>query len=294
MYSYNQRTHMGYARYILKSIYYIERHLTDALSISNVASEASYSMYHFHRLFQSVTGETPGSYIRKRRLTEAAGELVSSERAIIDIAMDYQFGSQEAFTRAFQKLFGISPGRFRKSGDLRCARLTPDTVKMRLMHYRGGSSMTPKMVELGKLFMVGMGYYGDNEQGEIPRLWSKFCPKMDTIANRKGCCAYGLCIEPDDYKETGIFEYVAALEVESLKEIPLGMVGKVIPANRYAVFTHKGPITGLRDTYENIYGKWVKDADLQVISGYDFELYDDRFKGTEDADSEIDIYIPMK
>lgn len=154
--------------------------------------------------------------------------------------------------------------------------------------------MVPEFVRLEKMFLVGMTYYGDNEHGEIPALWGRFGARMNRITNKKGFCAYGLCIEPDDYEETGKFQYIAALEVESLDTIPLEMVGKVLPAADYAVFTHKGPVTGLRETYEKIYGTWIAETDMEVIKGYDFELYDDRFKTPDDPESEIDIYIPIR
>lgn len=70
-----------------------------------------------------ATDETPGSYIRKRRLSEAVRQLLTSKSRILDIALDYQFDSQAAFTRAFRAMFAISPGSYRKRQWF--ARLTP-------------------------------------------------------------------------------------------------------------------------------------------------------------------------
>jgi AraC family transcriptional regulator len=284
---------MSYAREIFKAIRYIESRLTEEIILERVAASASYSMYHFHRLFHSLTGATPGEYIRIRRLTKAAERLVMTKQTILEIALAFQFGSQEAFSRSFQKVFGMPPGRYRKTGVLSCPSLSPDTVKMQLMHVRGGGKMKPEIITLEKKFVIGLNYYGDNEQAEIPHLWYVFSRKRQEIKNKKGWCAYGLCIEPEDYESTGEFHYVACLEVEDLNDIPLEMVGKVIPANTYAVFTHKGPVSGLRDTYAAIYGTWVKETDMTVIRGFDFELYDDRFTSPDDPGSEIDIYIPI-
>ncbi|UYO99245.1 helix-turn-helix transcriptional regulator [Oceanotoga sp. DSM 15011] len=71
-------------------------------------------MYHFHRIFNELTGETLKSYIRKRRLTEASKDLLNCNNSIIDIAFDYGFESQESFTRAFKKVFKVTPGKYRK------------------------------------------------------------------------------------------------------------------------------------------------------------------------------------
>ncbi|WP_374016892.1 helix-turn-helix domain-containing protein [Paenibacillus thiaminolyticus] len=94
---------------IESAVQYIETHLKEPLHADEVARHVHISYYHFHRLFHAMTGETIGDYIRKRRLTEASLELMGTRRPILDIAVDYQFESHEAFTRAFKKVFGLSP-----------------------------------------------------------------------------------------------------------------------------------------------------------------------------------------
>ena len=109
---------MDYIHPINRAIDYIEANLAQELDLSAVAAAAGYSPFHLSRLFRAMTGETPGGYIRKRRLSEAARQLVTSNRRILDIALDQHFGSQAAFTRAFRAAFGISPGAYRKRGRL--------------------------------------------------------------------------------------------------------------------------------------------------------------------------------
>ena len=101
-----------------QSIDYIENHLTHPATVEEIAAAAGYSRHHFSRIFLTATGLTPNSYLRKRRLSEAARELVTTPRRILDIALDYQFGSQEAFTRSFRREFGINPGLYRQKGRL--------------------------------------------------------------------------------------------------------------------------------------------------------------------------------
>ncbi|MCE7987166.1 MAG: GNAT family N-acetyltransferase [Caldilinea sp. CFX5] len=101
------------------AITHLENHLTAPTSITEAAASVGYSRYHFSRLFLAVTGITPVAYLRKRRLTEAARELAISSKRILDIALDYQFQSQEAFTRSFKQEFGVSPGFYRMQKRLR-------------------------------------------------------------------------------------------------------------------------------------------------------------------------------
>ena len=86
---------------ILKSIEFIENNLKNELSVLRVANETHYSLYHFIRLFQNVTGYSPMMYLQLRRLCEALKELKNTDKKIIEIALEYQFNSHAAFTRAF-------------------------------------------------------------------------------------------------------------------------------------------------------------------------------------------------
>ena len=83
--------------------------MKEELSVLDMANSAHYSLYHFVRLFQSVTGYSPKTYLQQRRLSEALKELKNTDKKIIEIAFDYQFNSHEAFTRAFKKQFGVNP-----------------------------------------------------------------------------------------------------------------------------------------------------------------------------------------
>ncbi len=104
---------MNYCENIQKSLDFIEQYLKDDIDINTVIRQSGFSTTHFYRIFQALIRETVKDYIRKRRLSEAAIDIVTSDKRIIDIAFDYCFNSQEVFTRAFAQLFGITPGRYR-------------------------------------------------------------------------------------------------------------------------------------------------------------------------------------
>jgi AraC-like DNA-binding protein len=100
---------------IEKSIEFIEDNLIERISLEDLAKRTFLSKYHYHRVFHELVGETVMEYVRKRRLTEAAKELVETNAKIVDVALKYQFSSQEAFSRAFKRMFNVSPGEFRKA-----------------------------------------------------------------------------------------------------------------------------------------------------------------------------------
>lgn len=275
------------------AIDYIEANLRQTISMERVAAEAGYSRFYFGRLFRATVGETPGSYVRKRRLSEAAHELVTSKRRILDIALDYQFQSQAAFTRSFKRLFGINPGDYRRKRQLMGVAPRARLSYEKPVHLNGGISMEPRIVEKGPIKLIGMVTYGDNAKGKIPQLWERFMPKIELVQNRiNPQIAYGVEFYPDEFPDVWQFYYMAAVEVDSLDDIAIQMVGKSLPANTYAVFTHRGPINKLKLTFEYIYRTWLPKSGYQQAAAYDFECYDERYRDDDEA-SEIDIHMPI-
>lgn len=104
---------MHHEETIQRTIRWIESHLHEPLSINNLDAVTGFSKYHFHRIFQASVGMSVTAYIRMRRLANAASLLLNTMERIIDIAFHYQFESQEAFTRAFKKSYGLPPGQYR-------------------------------------------------------------------------------------------------------------------------------------------------------------------------------------
>ncbi|EKH2428435.1 helix-turn-helix domain-containing protein, partial [Escherichia coli] len=88
---------------------WIEHNLDQSLLLDDVANKAGYTKWYFQRLFKKVTGVTLASYIRARRLTKAAVELRLTKKTILEIALKYQFDSQQSFTRRFKYIFKVTP-----------------------------------------------------------------------------------------------------------------------------------------------------------------------------------------
>lgn len=93
---------------------YIEAHLQEPITLSNLARTARYSPWHAARVFKECTGKTPFEYVRMRRLSLAAERLSHTSELVIDVALDFLFDSHDGFTRAFTKQFGVTPTRFRE------------------------------------------------------------------------------------------------------------------------------------------------------------------------------------
>lgn len=105
---------MQYESIINKTINYIEKHLEHPLTVEEIAEQAGFSKFHFHRIFLEEVGMSITEYIRMRRMANAAVALLFTNNRILDIALNYHFESQEAFTRAFKKYYHLPPGKYRK------------------------------------------------------------------------------------------------------------------------------------------------------------------------------------
>ncbi len=108
---------MEYINRLQQAIDYAESHLEENISIDDLASVACYSRSHFIWLFDCVTRLGPMEYVRKRRLTEAAAA-IKRNASLMDVALQYNFSSQDTFTRSFHHEFGIPPGVYQKSTGL--------------------------------------------------------------------------------------------------------------------------------------------------------------------------------
>lgn len=115
-----QRLRAEYTVRMNRVLDYIETHLHSEMSLSTLAAVASFSRYHFHRLFRAVVGETINRYVRRVRLEKAAAMLTNNRATpVTDIALDCGFSNSATFARAFRERFGYSASEWRAQTDVR-------------------------------------------------------------------------------------------------------------------------------------------------------------------------------
>jgi len=107
-----------YERRINKAIDFITSHLVENPSLDEIAEAASFSKFHFHRLFQAHVGESVTEFTRRLRLEKSAAQLhFDRTKDITSIALDCGFSSSQNFAKAFKKHFAMSPTEYRETNE---------------------------------------------------------------------------------------------------------------------------------------------------------------------------------
>ena len=279
---------------------YVESHLGEEITVEEVARAAGYSYYHLTRQFSAVLGESVGSYIKKRRLADAAKKLLYTDKRVLDIALENGFGSPEAFSRVFKAAYKVSPHAYRKNRlDLFIA--AKDGLSPRQLRHRAQNvTVHPKIVELPVIQAAGLRGQTTLRDNVLPQLWQRFNAVAHRIPNRPANGrGFGICEACSEGNSLAVmnrdvlFSEVAAAEVDSFDGLPKDFVPKQIGGGRYAVFTHRGSTALVQDTFNYIWGTWFLSTRETLADREDFELYDHRYLGYDHPDSELDIYIPI-
>lgn len=296
---------MSYILSIQKALDYIEEHLHEDIILEEVAASASYSYYHFQRIFKAVLGCSLKHYIKSRRLTCAAYEIIQTNKRILEIALKYRFESHEAFTRAFKQQFSILPAHYRKRrpyinlvGPQHISELFPKDANKDVL-----TTITPIKVSRGAFYVVGIeqralelaGSPNRSQTTElnIPNLWKNFNTRLDEIEGRVDpFVSYGIG------KPTGggvQFSYMAGVEVESPNiKVPKGMICFQVPGGSYAAFSHNGPASKISKLTNYIYSSWIPNSPFQLNFGVEIEVYDQRETKVEANEVSLDIWVPIK
>lgn len=166
--------------------------------------------------------------------------------------------------------------------------------------------MQPKIVKQEMIILAGMSFYGDpfdtsstwTEENQIGLLWQRFMAYFQDHADELEINFHqaSICevhIYGPETETTGIFEVFIGLRIDDLANIPYDLTVKVLPPIKYAVFTLTGK--AITSDWEKEIGTWLDTNDYREAYPYNFQYYDDRFKGLDRIEeSTLDIYVPIE
>ena len=253
-------------------IKYIEENLCEDISYKKLSQILGVNEYTMHRIFLFVTDYTVAEYIRKRRLSMSALDLIEGKEKIIDIAVKYNYDSSQAFSRAFKAMMGFLPSEINKNKNnikyFSQYEIKNEDVTNEFNYY------IEKNIEFN-LYAISMKTTVKDCHNVAPSFWKKNAKYLN------GKSKFGLL---EYYKTFNINEatyYIASKdEFETSKKLYLK------PTN-YLVFDYK--FIDSNDMYEyirKIYRTIIPDSGYELIDMPDVEEYL--------ANDKLKIYIPIK
>ncbi len=273
------------------AVCYIEDHLADALSISDLAKRSGYSEFYFQRLFSAVCEVSAGEYIRSRRMSMAAAELLNSDCRITELAYKYGYETPESFTKAFHRFHGASPSEIRqqKQPAKRFARIIVSHSTAPLA-FHVIKRQRPSFTLFGTScrFPISESIYRD----DIPHFW-KQCEKdqtlqtlmnfsADTFLNGIAAC----CLAADQ-------SHLNYLIGSASDACPINSESIEIPALTWLCFKGSGQLPQvIQQAWRQIYTDYFPASNFEPLGNYDLEIYPD--KQMEQSAYPFEIWVAIK
>ncbi|MGM9637609.1 MAG: helix-turn-helix domain-containing protein [Eubacteriales bacterium] len=217
---------------------YIECHLTEKITLSDLSDVSLFSPWHSYRLFRDYTSLTPTEYIRRLRLSKAAMRLKQGDARVIDVAYDGGFDSVDGFQRAFCRQFGCNPGEYAKTR-IPIPLFIPYGVKFRELRKENSDMENVKSVFVQlvrkprRKVIVKRGIKADD--------YFPYCEEV-------GCDIWGILMSmnpdpvclwlPDAYKKPNTSTYVQGVEMAEEDDTPCpdGFDVIFLPEAEYLMF----------------------------------------------------------
>jgi AraC family transcriptional regulator len=292
-----ESTEQLYKQRILHVQMYIQQNLDRELSLEELAKESHFSVYHFHRIFRAVVGESLKEHIRRLRLERAASFLKHTNKPVINIALNAGYQAHEAFTRAFKTAFGCSPSDFRSSNST-----SPRGI---ITHYQndtkakdpnliiGDNHMQVKIENIEAMHVAFVRHVGPYNQ--VAKAWDHLSTHLGKDGHLgSGSKFIGICYDDPEVTAPEKVRYDACITVEE-SFVPEGEIAvQTIGGGEYAVTTHFGPYDKLGETYSRLFGEWLLQSSRELRSDPCLEFYLNDPDGTDPEDLITDICLPLK
>ncbi|MFD5148836.1 GyrI-like domain-containing protein [Streptomyces sp. NPDC058401] len=276
----------------------VEEHLDGEFDVRGLAGELGTTEYHLRRMFSSLAGMPLSEYVRRRRMTVAAADVVRGEDDLLGIAVRYGYGSTEAFGRAFRAVHGVGPRDVRRDGGpLR----TQPRLRIRLT-VEGSSPMDTRLVDRPAFRLVGHAarvpliHEGVNPhiQRHIAALPQEEHLRLKALGDTEpaGLLQVSDGVDPDG-REGSELTYLHGVAVGGDSAAPgdLDVIG--VPAGMWAVFRTAGPFPqALQTTWAATATEWFPSNPWRLRPGPSIVAFLERADDFSTATCEL--WLPVE
>lgn len=229
------------------------------------------SQGHFIRVFRDRLGLSPAAYLARKKLVWAARELLLTKRRIIDIAFDTDFQSQEAFHRAFERLFGMTPAAYRKNGIAEEGYAAVNSPSREIV-YEPPIRCLPEITLTGYSLVLKSPSAEENFH-KTKECFERFFHQAQEITGEVKPSLHGYCWIADPGTPPHYLFGVKKMAQKSIK----GMEERTIPARRWAEFIT--PLEGLVRICDYAKSRWLASSGQRLAAQETFETFEIRDKG---------------
>lgn len=279
---------------ILQSgIDYIEENLAGKIDNAKLQSITSMSSVQFQKTFLGITGYTVGEYIRNRRLTAAAFELLNGCVSVLDTALKYGYDSSEGFSRAFREFHGVNPNEVKK-GKTNFNLFNRIKLEIKV---NGGSKMKFETVELESRDYIGVKTAAaGNMNRDIDLRWDNDDEAWESTRKQQNDLLTADYIWYEIYRKNDDSSYSHYI-CSKCVQIPQGCEKVRFDGGLFAKITtekSKYPTMQLKDVYYSslIDNRWLSDSGYKLDDNRN-QLYVTHWTMVEKEERYIEIYLPI-
>ena len=221
---------------------YIQAHMTEGLSLAQLAKAAGFSPWYSTRIFKELTGFSPADYIRRLRLSRSALRLRDETVKVIDLAFDLGFASVDGYQRAFRREFGCNPKEYAQRPSP-LPLFTPYGVKFKELWRKEGSAMehvksvfVKELEKPARKVIIKRGMKAEDYWAYCEEVG---CDVWGVLTSIRSLCGEPVCLWlPEGYRKPGTSVYVQGVEVAEDFDGPIPEGFDLIPlsAAKYLMF----------------------------------------------------------
>ena len=314
-----QKNRAEYERRINRVLDHIRAHRSEDLSLEQLATVASFSPFHFHRVFKSIVGENVREHIQRTRLEYAATMLVTRPHLdILEVALDSGFGSASAFARAFKERFGMSASDWRRGcpppssndglSDRKPGIAEHKAVKApflaksddALVFGNGAKDTEEKIMDvkvevLPSYQLAYMRYIGPYAPAGISGLWhqlARWAGPRDLWTEDRVCL--GIPHDNPLVTEPSKCRYDAAIVVPAGFTASGEVNSAEVVGGKYAVTRFVGKPWEIGALYDRLFGGWLPQSGYQPDDRQIFELYHGQAYDAASGNFTCDLCAPVR
>ena len=275
----------------------VERDLAEEVDVELLAAEHGTTEYHLRRMFSSLAGMPFSEYVRRRRMTVAAADVIGGQE-LLAVAVRYGYGSTEAFGRAFRAVHGVAPGEARRAGG-------PLRSQPQLRFHltvEGSTTMDTRIADrpafrfVGHAARVPLIYEGENPHiaAHVAAIPPEEHVRLKELNNTEpsGILAVTADLDPDR-TEGSMLTYLHGVAITAKISVPDGLDVIEVPAGAWAVFRSSGPYPEtLQNTWAATATDWFPSNPWRLRPGPSVVAVLDRAEDLSTATCEL--WLPVE